>query len=375
MRSHPPFQPSLAGWLPRGAALFGALLVLASLVACGSEETPAPEVVRPIKALEIQGTGPGEVREYPGTVKAAQTAEMAFEVSGKIIEFVYKEGEPVEQDAVLARLDDRDYKAQYDAAKADYENSRVNFERAQKLYEEGALAALERDRRRTRMMENDAKLRTATKALEDTELRAPFAGIMARKRVEDYENVLAKQTVLVLTDDSHLELKLDVPERDLSGEIQGGRVDTDTVTERTRPEVVVTSIPNRRFPARFSEIASTADPETRTFEVTVIFERVEGISILPGMTAKLIVHASNSENFARGIRIPASATAADESGNAFVWRIEKPANTVTKHPVTLGELVGRDVLVTDGLEDGVVIAISGVSQLREGMTIRPLIGN
>jgi multidrug efflux system membrane fusion protein len=372
MRSRPPFQPFLAGRLPRGAAVFGVLLGLASLVACGSEEAPAPEVIRPIKVLEIQGTGPGEIREYPGTVKAAQTAEMAFEVPGKIIEFVYKEGQEVEEGAVLARLDPRDYEAQFDAVKADYENSRVNFERAQKLYEEGALAALERDRRRTRMMETDAKLRTATKALEDTELRAPFAGIMARKRVEDYENVLAKQTVLVLTDDSHLELKLDVPERDLAGEIQGGRVDIDAVTERTRPEVVVTSIPDRRFPARFSEIASTADPETRTFEVTVIFERVAGISILPGMTAKLIVHAANDRGAARGIRIPASATAADENGKAFVWRIEKPANTVKKHPVTLGELVGRDVLVTDGLEDGVVIAISGVSQLREGMTIRPL---
>ena len=79
------------------------------------------------------------------------------------------------------------------------------------------MAALERDKRRTVMMENEAKLRTATKALEDTELRAPFAGTMARKKVEDFENVLAKQSILVLTDDSSLELKLDVPERDLAG--------------------------------------------------------------------------------------------------------------------------------------------------------------
>jgi multidrug efflux pump subunit AcrA (membrane-fusion protein) len=48
---------------------------------------------------------------------------------------------------------------------------------------------------------------------------------------------------------------------------------------------------------------------------------------------------------------------------------------VSERNVTLGELVGGDVLVTDGLEDGDVIAISGVSQLRPGMTIRPLATN
>ena len=375
MRSRTRLQPFPADRLPRGAVVLGALLGLVSLTACGSEEPPPPEVIRPIKVLKISGTGPEEIREYPGTVKAAQRAVLAFEVDGKIVVFVYMAGEPVDDGAVLARLDPRDYQARYDAVKADYENSRVNFERAQKLFEEGALAALERDRRRTRMMENDAKLRTATKALEDTELRAPFAGTMARKLVEDYENVLAKQRVLVLTDDSHLELKLDVPERDLSGEISGGRVNVDTITERLRPEVVVTSIPDRRFPARFSEIATTADVETRTFEVTVIFERVPGVSILPGMTAKLVVHSSNAPDWERGIRIPASATAADENGQPFVWRVDPTANTVSKQPVTLGELVGSDVLVTDGLEVGAVIAISGVSQLREGMTIRPLTEN
>ena len=76
--------------------------------------------------LKIAGAGAGETREYPGTVKAAQTAEMAFEVSGKIVEFVYKEGERVEEGALLAKLDPRDYQAQFDAAQADFENARVN---------------------------------------------------------------------------------------------------------------------------------------------------------------------------------------------------------------------------------------------------------
>ena len=372
MSGHPGFQPILADSIPRGGGLLMALLGLVLLAACGEEAPPPPEPVRPIKTLTISVPEGDENREYPGTVKAAQTAEMAFEVEGKIVEFVYKEGQRVEAGGLLARLDPRDYQARYDAVHADYENSRVNYERAQKLFENGALAALERDRRRTTMMENEAKLRTASKALEDTELRAPFAGTMARKLVEDYENVIAKQNVLVLTDDSHLELKLDVPERDLSGKVDCGRIDIDTLTRRTRPEVVITSLPGRRFPARFSEVATTADVETRTFEVTVTFDNPPSLSILPGMTAKLIIHIPADRVERPGIRVPVTASAADENGQPYVWVVDPANNTVSERPVTLGELVGGDVMLRGGVENGEVIAISGVGQLREGMTIRPI---
>ena len=136
----------------------------------------------------------------------------------------------------------------------------------------------------------------------------------------------------------------------------------------------MTSLPGRRFPARFSEIATTADPETRTFEVTVIFQRPPGVTILPGMTAKLIVHISDDAAASHGIRVPVSATAADAEGQSFVWTVDPDSKTVSKRPVTLGELNGRDVFVRGGLEKGDVIAVSGVSQLREGMQVREFQG-
>lgn len=369
MRNFAGFPGPAADRRRLGIALLAGVLLLA---ACGEEEAPPPEPIRPVKVITIAGGSDSQVREYPGTIKAAQTADMAFEVPGKIVEFVYKEGAHVDEGALLARLDPRDYQARVDAAEADYENTRVNFERAQKLFESGALAALERDRRRTSMMEADARLRTAKKALEDTELRAPFAGTMARKLVEDYENVIAKQPVLVLTDDSHLELKLNVPERDLSGEIEGRRVDVQTITAAVRPEVVITSMPDRRFPARFSEIATTADPETRTYEATAVFEPPPGISILPGMTAKLIAHIPERRAGRGGIRVPVTASAADANGQPYVWVVDPATNAVSKRPVTLGELVGSDVIVRNGIQNGDTIVISGVTQLREGLVVRPV---
>lgn len=368
MRGIPQRQPTAAPDARAAAALGIALWLLAS-AGCGEEPPPAPEVVRPVKMLTIESGGAASTQEYPGTVKAAQTAEMAFEVPGRITEFRFKEGEQVEAGAVLARLDPRDYQAQLDSARAQYENARQNYERAEKLFREGALAAIERDRRKTAADSAEATLREAQKAVEDTELVAPFTGVLARKLVEDFANVQAKQVVLVLTDDSFLKVKLDVPERDLAGARE--RRSMEQLTQRLEPQVVITSLPDHPFDARLTELAATANPETRTFEATVAFVPPPETQVLPGMTAKVIIHVPEDVG-GGGLRIPASATFADPQGQACVWVVDPEAMTVSRRVVQLGQVFGSEVVVRSGLEGGDIVAVSGVAQLREGMAVRRL---
>jgi len=352
-----------------GIASIAAACLSLAVVSC-REEAPEPEeVARPVKILEVRGSGAVSTREYPGRIRAIQQADMAFEVPGRIVEFRFTEGEQVEEGEVLARLDARDYQARLDSAQAQFENAKVNSERAQKLFEEGALAALERDRRRTFLETAEANLREASKAVEDTELRAPFAGVMAKKLVEDFENVQAKQPVLILQDASHLEIRVNVPERDMTGG-RSQKLDPDAITRRLEPRVVVTSIPDREFPARVKQIAMIADPTTRTFEATVVIERPTDVSVLPGMTAKVIISAPAEAAGRSGMRIPASAAVSDDEGKAFVWLVDPSSMRVSRAPVELGELSGSEVSILGGLADGDQIAISGVHQLREGMAVR-----
>jgi RND family efflux transporter MFP subunit len=359
-------HPATSVLQTRGA--LAALLVL-YLVAlgCGDEPPPAPDPVRPVKMFTVPGGSAGTTREYPGRVKAAQTAEMAFEVPGKIVEFIYLEGSDVPEGEVIARLDPRDYQAKVDSAQAEYDNDRLNFERAEKLVNEGALAPIERDRRKTALDTSDAKLREVQKALEDTELRAPFAGVMARKLVEDFANVQAKQPVVVLTNAVHLEIKLAVPERDLAGQRDRSRT-LDDINARIKPEVIITSMPDRRFPGRLSELANQADADTRTFEATVTFKPPDDIQVLPGMTAKVVMQVS--EDQVRGILIPATAAAANDEGSPFVWLVDTATMQVSRRPVELGPLSGSSVAVNDGLSGGEVVVVSGIGQLQDGMTVR-----
>lgn len=366
MRRIPPRRPGPALDARPAAAAALALWLLWS-AGCGEEPPPPPDPVRPVKMFTVQGASAGQTREYPGTVRAAQTAEMAFEVAGKIVEFRFTEGQQVPAGDVIARLDPRDFQSQVDAAQAEYDNNLLNFQRAQKLVDEGALAPIERDRRKTALDTSDARLREAKKALEDTELRAPFSGVMARKLVEDFANVQAKQVVLVLTDEEHLEIKLAVPERDLAGQRDRSRTLQD-INADIKPEVVVTSIPDRRFPATLTELAATADPTSRTFEATLTFRPPDDIQVLPGMTARVIIRVPRSRNSA--ILVPATAAVADDEGKAFVWLVNPADMTVSRRPVELGPLTGSDATVSSGLQGGELIVTSGVGQLRDGMKVR-----
>lgn len=369
MRSHRLSQRSKI-WV--AASVVGLCLSVAA-AGCGKEE-PAEEkpVARPVKLLTIGKSEQGEWIEYPGTIKAAQSADMGFEVPGRIIARPVKEGERVKKGTVLARLDDRDYVARLDTAKANLRKAQADYQRGQSIYAEdsGAISKENLDAYRRAVEVSQAKLREAEKAVEDTMLRAPFDGVMARKLVDDFANVNAKDPVLVFQDDSHLEIQVNIPERDVTGERR--RETNEKVTARLKPEVVVTSLPDHSFPAQVKEVTTETDPVTRTFQATLIFDNPENVAVYPGMTAKVRVKASRVREASGRIAIPVNTAVADANGNAYVWLVDPSSMTVHRRPVELGDLFGSDVEVKSGLANGDIIAASGVHQLREGMGVRKL---
>jgi RND family efflux transporter MFP subunit len=350
----------------RGARWAAAVLWLV-LAGCEEEPPAAEPIVRPIKMLVIGASSEG-TREYPGRIRAGQQIDMAFEVQGRIIEWVFAEGDRVQAGALLARLDPRDYKNELEKARAAQRQAQTYLDRIAQAHETRAVADQDLTNAQAQLEVAEAEVKIRLKAVEDTELRAPFDGYMSRKLVEDFANVQAKEPVLVFEDPTRLEIKISVPERDLAGRRRPG----ETLEERSariRPEVVVSALPHERFPARLSELASTADPTTRTYQATFVFEPRAETVVLPGMTAKVIVHVG-TDGGAGEIVIPAHAAVADDAGRATVWLVDPDSKSVRRRPVTLGELRADSVVVTEGLASGDVVAISGVTQLRDGMVVR-----
>ena len=216
-----------------------------------------------------------------------------------------------------------------------------------------------------------AELRIQQKALEDTKLRATFDGVIARKLVTDFRNVAAREPVLLLQDESMMQVVVDVPERDLAGDKARSSADFDLArwNAEAKPMVELSAIPGRQFPVKLSELATAADPNTRTFRATFTMEKPKGVGVLSGMTAKLVLTGlltTAPDDFL----VPAQAVVADSQDEPFVWLVDEEAMKVSKRPVTVGKITGGDrIVVTEGLESGEAIAMTGVHLLTEGRVV------
>lgn len=335
---------------------------------CDEPVVESEPIVRPIKVQTIGKADAASRREYPGSIRAFQHADMGFEVGGRIEEFYVREGDDVVQGEVLARLDARDYEADLKASQANLRKAEADLRRSLNIYKEdpGAISTETIDTHKRAVDVAKANLAVAKKAYDDTKLRAPFSGRMARKLVEDFQNVQAKEPVLVLQDTSTLEIEINVPERDVARGPPPS--EGDGRLEALKPEVIVSALPHLEFPAWIKEFASAADPVTRTFSVKLNFKNPGNVNILPGMTASVQVTVDPD----RAWSIPVSAALADDSGKPFVWKLDPESKTVSRAPVELGDMVKDRVVVTAGREEGELVAISGVNQLRDGMQVRLL---
>ena len=355
----------------RQAILSGAAIAVwagAIALGCGEEPARAAPVAQPVKILTVSGAGGSVSLEFPGVISPSQNAEPAFEVPGKIVEYPVDEGQAIDEGAVIARLDPRDFEAEVDKVRANLKKAETDFKRYKTLYDKGVSPLTDVERAQRFYEVAEANLRTAEKALEDSVLRAPFAGTVAKKLVDDFQNVQAKQPIVILQDESTLQIDVNVPESDFARMTPGLTIEERN--RRARPRVSVSSIPGRSFPARIKEFSTTADPVSRTFKATFAFARPGDVTVRPGMTAKITLALSGALAPTGSVSIPARAVLTDETGEAFVWVVDPETMTVKRTPVVTGGLSGENIGIQSGLAGGEQIATSGVHQLRDGMPVR-----
>ncbi len=346
-------------------------VLLGFCAGCAGDPVEKQPVARPVKMLTLGLGGGADSREYPGKVEAAQNSEMAFEVAGKIVEFPVEEGQRVEKGDVLVRLDPRDFENAAAAARAEMERAKAFRDRILQAAKSDAVSKQDVTDAEARYQKAVADAEIRGKSVADSVLNATFSGIVAKKLVEDFANVQAKQPVLILQDDSHLEIEINFPEQDLRYARPGMSVEERS--RRMNPEITVSAFPDRRFAAELKSLSTTADPVTRTFSATFRFENPSDIVIRPGMTAKVVLRPLPEvleEVGEVAVWIPANAVVADETGQSYVWRIDGDPMKVERTPVKVGELSGANIEVLSGLSHGETIATSGVHHLSQGMEVR-----
>jgi RND family efflux transporter MFP subunit len=359
-----------------------AIIVLSALSGCGESE-PERTVIRPVRATKVADVGGLQRRGFPGRAQATQTVDLAFRVNGPLITFPVNVGDEVTEGDVVARIDPRDFEVNLRNVRSQLAESKARLDRTEKslrrqlsiLQEDpGATsdaavdrAREQRDRAAANVDSLTASVRSANDQLDDSNLGAPFDGVVVATFVENFENVRANQPIVRILDQSHVEMVVNVPENliTLVPLVQSVTMQFD-------------AFPGREFKGTVKEIGTEASQTTRTFPVTLIMEQPEDALVLPGMAGGARVDEMNeSEQRARkGLGVPISAVfTPDAETRSHIWVVkptEGDLGVLERRPVVTGDLTRLGVFITEGLSAGEMVVTAGVHSVQEGQTVRIL---
>lgn len=348
--------------------------------------------VRTAVAREFQTSEARTSLNASGYVTARRQATVSSKVTGRVTEVLIEEGMRVEEGQILARLDDSNVRARYRLAEAQLTSkktalretdallveARLNFERNKQLAKKGVASQAELDRIRaeTRSLEarldrQRAEIEVARRQveiwkqqLEDTVIRAPFAGIVVAKNAQPGEMIspisagggFTRTGIGTIVDMSSLEIEVDVNEGYLNRVTQGQRV-----------VATLDAYPEWQIPCHVIAIIPTADRQRATVEVRVGFEELDD-RILPDMGVKAAFQESEEERSRiSAIVVPHSAVRHQE-GQDIVLVVHN--GRVEHRAVKVHETRDGKVLLAAGLAAGESVVIEGPADLSDGEHVK-----
>ena len=302
-------------------------------------------------------------RDFAGMATADDAVNLAFKISGQSLSVDVSKGDYVKKGELLARLDPRDVELQKAADRSQFERAKSQYERMQRLLDHEAVSQQEYESARAQYVQAQSAYENSKDLLSETNLRAPFGGVIERTYVDTYQRVQSGQTILRLVNPMSTTVEFTMPEKSLP------LLFDSTI----RFSVTFDNIPNRQFVARLDTYAKTSS-DASGFPVSLKIERdeAERYRISPGMTCQVMMHTQGKGARQSTLVVPLSAIYAPASGGEYVWRVTSDGR-VKLSPVTLGEVYGRDMVsITSGLAAGAEIVTAGVYKLRDGDSVKPI---
>jgi RND family efflux transporter MFP subunit len=334
------------------------------LSSCSTEQqakVSAAETVRDVSVLAAKQGNVPDVLEAAGTVRAAQTSDLASQMIGNIVEIRAQEGDRVHRGQVLAVIDDSQPRALLDrataaeratqqqlvAAETDLALAVSTLKRNQYLYEQKIVSQQEFEEVKTLQEASLARrdiaeagqalaraaLKQAMTSLDYTRIRAPFDGIVTHKKADSGTLASPGMPVFTVEDTRLYRLEVAVNESDVRYARTGEQV-----------SIAVEALGNTELNGKVVQIVPAADPASRAFLVKI------ELPIDTRLRSGLFGRAQFSRGKQQSLLIPRSAVV--ERGQlqgVFVLDQNKIASL---RYVTLGKSSGSEIEVLSGLQSG-----------------------
>jgi len=363
--------------------------------------TPAAPVVQVAVAAPASGAAaaPSSILDASGYVVARRQATVSSKVTGKMTELDIEEGDHVQSGQVIAKLDDSNIRAardqaaaQLDYAKAGLAETEVNLANAERDYarqssllKDHYVSQAAVDTSRTTLDALRAQLATqkvnievaerglevASRSLDDTVVRAPFAGVVTVKAAQPGEIVspisagggFTRTGIGTIVDMDSLEIQVDVNENFIN-RVRAGQL----------VSAKLNAYPDWQIPGHVIAVIPTADRSKGTVTVRIGIDQKDA-RILPemGVRVAFLEDAGKSAGVAAsavvagGVSLPKAAV--EISGDKGVIYVLH-GGTVERRAVKLGAADAARVTVLSGLASGERVAVGNLGQLKNGIAVQ-----
>jgi membrane fusion protein (multidrug efflux system) len=309
---------------------------------------PVPVVSAPAQVEAVSR----ELRAL-GTVLANEAVEVSSKTSNIVTAVRFRDGQTVQRGQVLVELDSAQARADLSVATAALTESSSQLKRSRELLATQALSQSQFEQLEATQQANEARLAAARARLEDTVIRAPFAGRVGLRRVSVGSLISPGTVITTLDDTSVVKVDFAVPENDLASLREGLVI-----------EAVSAAYPERRFAGQVLSVDSRIDATTRAVTVRAAVPNADS-ALRPGM----FVNVSLTRDRREAIVIPEEALV-PEQDKQFVFVVAD--GVATKREVRIGARRPGAVEIASGLEVGERIVVEGTVKVRDGGPVRDL---
>src|SRR5438552_14362777 len=327
-------------------------------IAQASSFQPPPEAVT---TTVSRGEQWASSLEAIGTVVAVHGVTVSADLPGIVERIAFDSGRAVQAGEVLVHLDTSQEQAQLVAAESQRELTRLNFERARGLSDQGIVSRADFDRSAAELKQAEARVGEIRATIERKRIRAPFTGNLGIRQVNLGQYLSAGDAVVPLQSLHPIYVNFSVPQQEVGRLRVGGEVGV-TAEGMAGPALV----------GRITAVASIVNDATRNVQVQATFPNADE-RLRPGMFVQTRIDLGASTSV---VALPASAINYAPYGDSVfvVADVQGPNGQkyrgVRQQFVKLGGSRGDQVAVVSGVGPGEEVVTSGVFKLRPGAAVR-----
>ena len=319
--------------------------------------TKNDDFVRPVKVGKVFKAVEEPIDILSGTVVAGNEAIPSFSVPGLLTNIYVKEGDFVKAGALVAELDNTNYKSSAEAAMSKYQQVTAKVARVEELFNKGSVTKSDYEEAIDGKQTVTSLYNTAMNQLKATKLYAPISGIVQSIDAIKYQTILPGMGVLTIVNTDKLAVETNIPSA-LFVRQKDFKNFYGYTTFTTEP-----------IPMKIRYISPKAN-NNQLYKVLLDIDSKYLKNLAPGMSIEIkLTHKASGK---QEISVPLQSVFSKDS-KEYVWLVDTEKSTVKKQEIITGALNkdGR-MIITDGLNGGENIVTAGVYKLHEGQTIKIL---